>query len=276
LQSASALLIEGGDTHALYQKIVDAAVAIMHSDSASMQILDEGEDALRMLAWTGFDPAFAKIFALNGPDTKTSCSAARGAGHRVIVPDVETCDFIVGMPALADHRKTGIRAVQSTPLFSRGGRLLGMISTHWRTPHTPAESDLRQFDILARQAADLMERKQAEDTLRRAMEFDETVMSNMGEGLYTVDNQGLVTKMNPAAEKLLGWTLEELRGKKMHDVIHYKHPDGSPFPACIPNKKPDSARRLRKFRSLLHLDDKSLSEYLDSGELKSRIEVMPS
>jgi PAS domain S-box-containing protein len=63
------------------------------------------------------------------------------------------------------------------------------------------------------------------------MEFDETVMSNMGEGLYTVDNQGLVTKMNPAAEKLLGWTLEELRGKKMHDVIHYKHPDGSPFPA---------------------------------------------
>ena len=79
--------------------------------------------------------------------------------------------------------------------------------------------------------AEIAERNQAEDTLRRAMEFDETVMSNMGEGLYTVDKQGLVTKMNPAAEKLLGWTLEELRGKKMHDVTHYKHPDGSPFPA---------------------------------------------
>jgi PAS domain S-box-containing protein len=78
---------------------------------------------------------------------------------------------------------------------------------------------------------EIAERKQAEDTLRRAMEFDEAVMSNMGEGLYTVDNQGLVTKMNPAAEKLLGWTLEELRGQKMHDVIHHKHPDGSPFPA---------------------------------------------
>jgi two-component system, cell cycle sensor histidine kinase and response regulator CckA len=78
---------------------------------------------------------------------------------------------------------------------------------------------------------EIAERKQAEDTLRRAMEFDEAVMSNMGEGLYTVDKQGLVTKMNPAAEKLLGWTLEELRGKKMHDVTHYKHPDGSPFPA---------------------------------------------
>jgi PAS domain S-box-containing protein len=37
--------------------------------------------------------------------------------------------------------------------------------------------------------------------------------------------------MNPAAEKVLGWTLEELRGKKIHDVIHYKHRDGTPFPA---------------------------------------------
>src|SRR5262245_6139592 len=80
-------------------------------------------------------------------------------------------------------------------------------------------------------ARDITRRKQAEDMLLRAMEFDEAVMSNMGEGLYTVDKQGLVTKMNLAAENLLGWTLEELRGKKMHDIIHYKHPDGSPFPA---------------------------------------------
>jgi PAS domain S-box-containing protein len=78
---------------------------------------------------------------------------------------------------------------------------------------------------------DITDRKQAEQALRRAMEFDEAVMTNMGEGLYTVDDQGLVTMMNPAAEKLFGWTIEELRGKKMHDVTHYAHPDGSPFPA---------------------------------------------
>src|SRR5262245_48989711 len=80
-------------------------------------------------------------------------------------------------------------------------------------------------------ARDITKRKQAEEALGRAMEFDEAVLSNMDEGLYTVDKQGLVTKMNPAAEKLLGWTLEELYGKKMHEVTHYKHPDGSPFPA---------------------------------------------
>jgi hypothetical protein len=33
-----------------------------------------------------------------------------------------------------------------------------MISTHWRTPHQPSEKDLRLFDTLAMQAADLVER----------------------------------------------------------------------------------------------------------------------
>jgi len=79
--------------------------------------------------------------------------------------------------------------------------------------------------------AEIAERERAVEALRLAREFDEAVMTNMGEGLYTVDDRGRVTSMNRAAEKLLGWKLDELRGKKMHDVTHYKHPDGRPFPA---------------------------------------------
>ena len=30
---------------------------------------------------------------------------------------------------------------------------------------------------------------------------------------------------------MLGWKLEELRGRKMHDMTHYKYPDGRPYPA---------------------------------------------
>ena len=40
----------------------------------------------------------------------------------------------------------------------------------------------------------------------------------------------MLTYMNPAAERLLGWTAEELLGRSMHDNIHYKHPDDSAFP----------------------------------------------
>jgi two-component system, LuxR family, sensor kinase FixL len=67
--------------------------------------------------------------------------------------------------------------------------------------------------------------------LRRALEFNQSVMANMGEGLYTVDTQGLLTFINPAAERLFGWSSAELLGRKMHDMTHYEHPNGAPFPA---------------------------------------------
>ncbi|HSL03197.1 MAG TPA: PAS domain S-box protein, partial [Nitrospiraceae bacterium] len=78
----------------------------------------------------------------------------------------------------------------------------------------------------------ITEREQAEEALRRAVQFDEAVMLNMSEGLYTVDTQGLVTFMNPSAERSLGWRLDELRGRKMHDLIHHTHRDGTPFLAA--------------------------------------------
>src|SRR4029450_13781110 len=67
-------------------------------------------------------------------------------------------------------RRSGIRAVQSTPLRSRSGRLLGMLSTHWRAPPTPTAEDFTFFGAAARQAADLIERSLAEEALRESEE----------------------------------------------------------------------------------------------------------
>jgi PAS domain S-box-containing protein len=163
LQALSAEMTREGNVEALYEKIMDAAVAIMRSDFASMQVLDESQDALRLLAYHGFEPSFGTTFALVSPETRTSCSVARQTARRVVVPNVETCDFIVATPSLDHHLEAGIRAVQSTPLVSRDGALVGMISTHWKQPHQPSERDLRLLDILARQAADLIERNKAKE-----------------------------------------------------------------------------------------------------------------
>lgn len=84
---------------------------------------------------------------------------------------------------------------------------------------------------------DITERKQAEQALRereaearRLLQLNQTLTANMGEGMYAVDTHGRVTYLNSEAERLFGWKCEELLGRRMHDVTHYKHPDGSPFP----------------------------------------------
>ncbi|HKW52488.1 MAG TPA: ATP-binding protein [Stellaceae bacterium] len=169
LQEISTLLIQEGDVDTLYGHIIDAAAAIMRADFASMQMLypERGKGGeLRLLAFRGFDPQAATFWEWVRADSGCTCGAALRTGKRVIVSDVARCEFIAGSEDQKVYLESGIRAVQSTPLVSRSGRLLGMISTHWRAPHEPAESDLRLFDVLARQAADLIERAEAEASLR--------------------------------------------------------------------------------------------------------------
>lgn len=50
-----------------------------------------------------------------------------------------------------------------------------------------------------------------------------------GEGIYGVNAEGKTTFVNPAAERMLGWTAEELVGKDMHSLVHHTHADGSHY-----------------------------------------------
>src|SRR5688500_13402820 len=95
---------------------------------------------------------------------------------------------------------------------------------------SPIKNDRDQIIGASKIARDITASKEAEERLRRALEFDETVMLSMGEGLFTLDNEGRVTFVNPAAQRLFGWTLTEMLGRKMHAVTHHSHPDGTPFP----------------------------------------------
>jgi two-component sensor histidine kinase len=115
--------------------------------------------------------------------TLTTCGEVLRSGRRVIVSDVTKCEFMRGSDDQAFFVRGGIRACQSTPLLSRSGRLMGAFSTHWRTVHAPSERDLRLLDILARQAADLLERMLAEERLRESDRRKEEFLATLAHEL---------------------------------------------------------------------------------------------
>ena len=161
LQEISTELLGENQSGALYPKIVDAAALIMRSDFASIQVFhpERGETgALRLLAHRGFSPEAEHHWEWVGADSVTSCGGCLRLRSRVIVPDVERDELIAGSAEMPIYRRAGIRAMQTTPLIARDGKMLGVLSTHWRQPHQPGERDLRLLDVLARQAADLIER----------------------------------------------------------------------------------------------------------------------
>src|SRR4051794_32238984 len=209
-------------------------MAILHSDFATLQMFhpERGSSGeLRLLGHRGFSAEAVRRWEWVGLSTRTTCGEALRTRQRVAVADVRNCDFMAGSDDLAGYLAAEIHAGQTTPLVSRSGALLGMVSTYWCEPHELSLRELRALDVLARLAGDLVERSQGEDALRRSEERFSKVIGNMAEGLYTTDKRGIVTFVNPAAEKMSGWTSAELLGKRMHEMIHYKHLDGSPFPA---------------------------------------------
>lgn len=64
----------------------------------------------------------------------------------------------------------------------------------------------------------------------RAEERNRLITTNVAEGLALMDAEGHLTFLNPAAEKILGYTQGEILGRVLHDTVHYAHPDGTPFP----------------------------------------------
>jgi len=230
LHELSTRLLASNQFQPLVEEILSATVALQNADFGVLQLYHPETEQLEIVAQRGFDPEQLKRYTLINKTAATSCARALRLSRRVIVEDV-TQD-----PASADSCDTaaelGYRAETSTPLFSHGGRILGMMTTHFRVPHRPSERDLRFTDLYARQAAEAIERKQAEDALRvseeRFRRYFELGLIGMA---LTSPSKGIL-EVNDEICRILGYPRDELLRKTWaemthpddlaNDVVHFK------------------------------------------------------
>jgi len=66
---------------------------------------------------------------------------------------------------------------------------------------------------------DLAERREAEEALRQSEENLAITLQSIGDAVIATDAQRRITRMNPAAERLTGWKLEEARGQPLGAVF---------------------------------------------------------
>ena len=125
---------------ALLDEVLDFALTLLHAERGNVQLADPATGALRIAAQRGFGPEFMEYFAAV-TDDGSACGRAAQQHAQVVISDVTTD------PGFAPHQEialaSGFRAVQSTPLVNRAGHLVGMLSTHYPRPTTPAREDLQ-------------------------------------------------------------------------------------------------------------------------------------
>ena len=188
------------------EEIVKTAVAVTGADKGNLQLSD-ADGRLTIAAHSGFESAFLTFFA----NQATSCNEARRYGQRVVVEDVTQSPMFDGTPALNVLLEAGVRACQSTPLVSSTGHVMGMISTHFARPHRPDERQLRLMDLLALQAADYLERKQAERALSLRSRQQQLLYelasavnrSDEAPGLYETALDAIIVSLNATRASIL-------------------------------------------------------------------------
>jgi PAS domain S-box-containing protein len=91
---------------------------------------------------------------------------------------------------------------------------------------------------------DITERRRAEQAFQEQHELLRVLTDNAASCLCLIDAGGRATYVNPAFEAVTGYTLEEIRGRLVHDVLHHRRPDGSPYPrADCPIDRATAAQR---------------------------------
>jgi PAS domain S-box-containing protein len=145
--------------------VLEGAIEASGADFGNVQLYNPRIAALEIVAQRGFHQEFLDYFRTVRVEEGSACAQAMQSGARIIIEDVELD------PTFEPHRRiaaaAGFRGVQSTPLKSRSGSVLGMLSTHFRRPHRPSERDQRFLDLYACLAAEYLERVRTQEALQK-------------------------------------------------------------------------------------------------------------
>src|SRR5258708_6366064 len=219
LHELSTRLTATSDLSSILYEVLDATMELQGANSGDIHLYDDATGTLKIVAHRGLSQEFLDHFAIVDAGDPSLCGLALRSGARIIIEDVNLdADF-------APHRgiaaSAGFRGVQSTPFYERNtGKSVGMLSTHFREPHRPSERELELTDLYARQAADMITFRLAEQRLRESEEHLRLALEAGQMGTWEWDAARGLLKADAAHQALFGLPPE---GRPLPNEVYWAH-----------------------------------------------------
>jgi PAS domain S-box-containing protein len=130
----------------------------------------------------------------------------------------------------AERQQEGLRAAAILPVWAEGRIIAALnLASHTHDEISPAVRST--LENLATQVGGAIARLQAQEAMRESEEKHRRLYETMPQGVVYQDSEGKIISANPAAEKILGVKLEDMKGRFSTDQSWQSiHEDGSDFP----------------------------------------------
>jgi PAS domain S-box-containing protein len=241
LHEASSQLWRKRDLRMVLDEILAGAIELLDADMGHIQILDTRRRVQEIVAHRGTPQEYLDTICKLSIEDGSACVRALQSGMRVVIEDVEVDTRYKPLRPVA--RSVGYRAEQSTPILSSEASPLGILSTQFRSPRQLKDEDLHLLDLYVRLAADIIERHQADDALRKSEERLRLAQLKTGIGLWDWELRSGKVAWTPELEAIFG--LEPGTVKTYADFRSRVHPDDI---ERVENERDAAIRRREQFK----------------------------
>lgn len=130
--------------------MLDDTIGLHGAEYGNVQLPVGNE--LVIVAQRGLTEPFLRAFMRVRKDDGCACGRALRLRKSIVVEDVEKDAEFAAF--VQDAQTAGFRAVQSTPLFTSDGLLLGVVSTHFANVHVPTPIEMSTLQLYSVAAAE--------------------------------------------------------------------------------------------------------------------------
>jgi signal transduction histidine kinase/ActR/RegA family two-component response regulator len=155
------------DVESVLREVLEAAIAMPGTSQGLLSLCEPGGRGLALAVQAGLPREFLAEVG-HVPPGGGACGTAFAERRQVVVEDVTTDPVFASYRRAAEH--AGFRSCHSTPLFTRRGDIVGVLSVFFPGPRRPAERELRLMDLHARIAADAIENARLHHRLQQELE----------------------------------------------------------------------------------------------------------
>jgi len=159
------------DVQSVLAWLLQRGLEVCQSSHGNIQLMNWAGGYLEIKAQQGFQDEFLNFFARVNLSDGSACARALRHRQSIIVENIMVDQHFAACREIIS--RAGIRAVQSTPLLSSGGALVGIISIHFASNHRPEDQQIRAMNNAAETAANAIVRlrAQASDGLRASFKI---------------------------------------------------------------------------------------------------------